>query len=174
MLCIHESSNSNPQSCACNFMRYKHPGLKMRLKTKIQYKKVYNHSGLNKNCQYSMAIAMWLILITHSRLRTFFSDAHDSTSHNISLSFSLALEDMCKERKMMNVRKFSVRYPCSPVSHYSDVIMGAMASQITSLTIVYLTVYSGADQRKHHKAPRHWPLCGEFTGDQWIPRTNGK
>ena len=19
------------------------------------------------------------------------------------------------------------------------------------------------------KAPRHWPLCGEFTGDQWIP-----
>ena len=22
------------------------------------------------------------------------------------------------------------------------------------------------------KAPRHWPLCGEFTGEQWIPRTN--
>ena len=20
------------------------------------------------------------------------------------------------------------------------------------------------------KAPRHWPLCGEFTGDRWIPR----
>ena len=33
--------------------------------------------------------------------------------------------------------------------HYSDVIMGMMASQITSLTIVYTTVYSGADQRKH-------------------------
>ena len=30
--------------------------------------------------------------------------------------------------------------------------MGAMASQIASLTIVYLTVYSGADQRKHHFA----------------------
>ena len=30
-----------------------------------------------------------------------------------------------------------------------DVIMGAMPSQITSLTIVYSTVYSGADQRKH-------------------------
>ena len=27
--------------------------------------------------------------------------------------------------------------------------MGAMTSQITSLTIVYLTVYSGTDQRKH-------------------------
>ena len=33
--------------------------------------------------------------------------------------------------------------------HYSDVIMGTMASQIPSLTIVYSTVYSGADQRKH-------------------------
>ena len=21
------------------------------------------------------------------------------------------------------------------------------------------------------KAPRHWPLCVEFTGDRWIPRT---
>ena len=24
------------------------------------------------------------------------------------------------------------------------------------------------------KAPRHWPLCGEFTGDRWISRTNGQ
>ena len=24
------------------------------------------------------------------------------------------------------------------------------------------------------KAPRHWPLCGEFTDDRWIPRTNGQ
>ena len=36
--------------------------------------------------------------------------------------------------------------------NYSDVIMGAMASQITSLTIVYSTVYSGADQRKHQSS----------------------
>ena len=34
-------------------------------------------------------------------------------------------------------------------SNYSDVIMGAMASQITSRMIVYSTFYSGADQRKH-------------------------
>ena len=32
--------------------------------------------------------------------------------------------------------------------HYNDVTMSLMASQITSLTIVYSTVYSGADQRK--------------------------
>ena len=34
----------------------------------------------------------------------------------------------------------------------NDVIMGAMASQITSLTIVYSIAYSGADQRKHQSS----------------------
>ena len=49
--------------------------------------------------------------------------------------------------------------------------MGAMASQITSPTIVYSTVYLGADQRKKSKLRVTGPLCGEFTGDQGIPRT---
>ena len=35
------------------------------------------------------------------------------------------------------------------IIHDSDITMDAMASQITNLTIVYLTVCSGADQRKH-------------------------
>ena len=33
--------------------------------------------------------------------------------------------------------------------HNNDVMMGTIASQITSLTIVYSMVYSDADQRKH-------------------------
>ena len=33
--------------------------------------------------------------------------------------------------------------------HYSDVITGAIASEFTSLRIVYSTAYSGIDQRKH-------------------------
>ena len=37
-------------------------------------------------------------------------------------------------------------------THYNDVIMGAIASQITSLTIVSSTVYSDADQRKHQSS----------------------
>ena len=37
-------------------------------------------------------------------------------------------------------------------SHYSDVVMGAIASQITSLMLVYSTVYSGEDQRKHQSS----------------------
>ena len=44
--------------------------------------------------------------------------------------------------------------------------MGAMASQITSLTIVYATVYLGADQRKHQSSASlafgNSPVTGEF------------
>ena len=55
------------------------------------------------------------------------------------------------------------------------VIMSVMASQITSLTIVYSTVYSGADQRKHqssaslaivrgiHRSPVNSPCKGPVT-----------
>ena len=45
--------------------------------------------------------------------------------------------------------------------------MGPMASQITSLTIVY----TGVDQRKH-QSPASLVFVQEFTGDRWIPRTN--
>ena len=36
--------------------------------------------------------------------------------------------------------------------NYSDVIMGAMVSQITSFTIVHSTVHLGADQRKYQSS----------------------
>ena len=36
--------------------------------------------------------------------------------------------------------------------HYNGVIMSAMVSQITSLTIVYSTAHWGADQRKHESS----------------------
>ena len=47
---------------------------------------------------------------------------------------------------------FGALAKCSETPHYTDVIMGAIASQITSLTIVYSTVYSDADQRKHQSS----------------------
>ena len=54
------------------------------------------------------------------------------------------------------------------LSHYNDVTMDTIASQITSLTVVYSTVYSDADQRKHQSSaslafvPRNSLLTGEF------------
>ena len=41
---------------------------------------------------------------------------------------------------------------CNKISHYNDVIMSAMVSQVTSLTIVYSTIYLDADQRKHQSS----------------------
>ena len=47
---------------------------------------------------------------------------------------------------------FDQRFIKSIIHHYGDVIMDAIASQITSLTIVYSIVYSDADQRKHQSS----------------------
>ena len=52
--------------------------------------------------------------------------------------------------------------------HYTGVIMTTVASQITSRTVVHSTVYSDAD-KENIKAPRHWPVCGEFTGTGEFP-----
>ena len=60
--------------------------------------------------------------------------------------------------------------------HYGDVIMGEIASQITSLTIVYSAVYSGTDQREHKKhrgpvnSPHKWPVtrkCFHLMTSSW-------
>ena len=59
---------------------------------------------------------------------------------------------------------------CEIRSHYYDVIVGAITSLITSLLIVYSTVYSDTDQRKHqsstplafvwgiHRGPHKWQV----------------
>ena len=55
--------------------------------------------------------------------------------------------------------------------------MSTVASQITSLTIAYSTVYSGADQRKHQSSASLAFVQGIhrwFTADRWITRTKGQ
>ena len=59
---------------------------------------------------------------------------------------------------------------CLRDSHHSDVILDAMACQSTSFTIVYST-FIQAQIKENIEALRHWPLCREFTGHRWIPRT---
>ena len=38
------------------------------------------------------------------------------------------------------------------IQHYSDIVMGAIESQITSFKIVFSAVYSAADHRKHQSS----------------------
>ena len=69
-------------------------------------------------------------------------------------------------QKMQDNHKTAKQY------HYNDVIMGAAASRITSLTIVYSSVYSGADQRKHQRSAslasvrriHRWPVNSPYKG----------
>ena len=58
-------------------------------------------------------------------------------------------------------------------SHYHYVKMTTLASQITSLTVVYSTVYSDADQRKHQSSASLAFVWGSHR-DRWIPRTKGQ
>ena len=67
--------------------------------------------------------------------------------------------------------------------HYDDVTMGAKASQITSLTIVYSNFYSGADQSKYQSSallafvwgihrgpvnsPHKWPVTRKMFPFWW-------
>ena len=57
--------------------------------------------------------------------------------------------------------------------HYIDVIMTTMASQITSLTVVYSTVYSDADQSKHQSSASLAFVWG-IHRDRWIPHIKGQ
>ena len=75
------------------------------------------------------------------------------------------------------------------IFHYTDVIMSTMTSQITSLTIVYSTVYWGADQRKHQSSAslafvqgihrstvnslHKWPITCKMFADEWRRISHG-
>ena len=69
----------------------------------------------------------------------------------IKISFGVIIlfvadRKVCVFIEVQRIHRF---YITKSVIHYIDIIMRAMASQITSLTIDYLTIYSGPHQRKH-------------------------
>ena len=97
------------------------------------------------------------------------------------------------ECKFTSTREFVYPYltqvlPLWLPVHYNDVIMSAMASQITGVPIVRSVVSSGADQRKHqssaslvfgrgiHRFPFYAVIMFEFYTDifdnlSWYPST---
>ena len=62
------------------------------------------------------------------------------------------LSKIVNATKTMRVDKKQKWMVVNIASHYIDVIMTTMASQISSLTVVYSIVYSGAGQRKHQSS----------------------
>ena len=73
-------------------------------------------------------------------------DANKNT--DIQLGLEIMTDIAMKIEIEMGLMKFRLPFG----DHYGGVLMGVMASQITSLTIVYSTVYSGAIQAKHQSS----------------------
>ena len=53
---------------------------------------------------------------------------------------------------ILHTHAYMIIVTSAPNFHYDDVIMTRLASQITSLTVVYSIVYSGVNQRKHQSS----------------------
>ena len=74
-----------------------------------------------------------------------------SNAENVSIWWRHHASEATTKKSSWIIRMNSI--PTDYIAtHYDDVIMMAIASQITSLTIVYSNVYSGAHQRKHQSS----------------------
>ena len=96
------------------------------------------------------ALLLLIVVIWHVR------DSYDNSSKLFDLHWSNHTKAPISVRQSWRI---SIHW-----SHYIDVIMTTVASQITILTVVYSRLFIQAQINENIKAPRHWPLCGEFTG----------
>ena len=112
-------------------------------------------------------IAHWLTIYRHryktgvlkpsneTMLQKTFSGQQNITSHRESYEASIQMAICWTVSNIVSFQEAIYRewmLHRNLIGHYSDVIMGAIASQITSLTIVYSTVCPGADQRKYQSS----------------------
>ena len=75
---------------------------------------------------------------------------HPSNNTNNALAGLLwILSQIAKAFRATSIRH---GFDMKMLDHYNDVIMSTMVSQVTSLTIVYSTVYSCTDERKHQSS----------------------
>ena len=84
------------------------------------------------NCDASM----WKLISNSSDINFILCDIHGRSCKKLVLFMAI----------------FMTGRVSKDVHHYNDVILSAMASQITSLMIVYSTAYTGADERKHQSS----------------------
>ena len=131
-------------------------------------------------------VAQIVIMCIELSLRyAWWSHGHYGVSHQLQLNCLFSNLIMGKRQKSTPRRLLYVwgSHRCQMVSphtgcsnagnHYNDVIMPTEASQITSLTIVYSIVYSGAYQRKHQSSASLAFVRG-IHRDRWIPHTKGQ
>ena len=120
-----------------------------------------------------------LIILLHkahlTRHQQYLGDIHGLIQKRRNSSvLAVALGQFCMKSSMSHCHIGAKKLPESTLTqfHYSDVIMSAMASQITSVPIVYSTVCSGADKRTHRspaslafvRGIHRWPVNSTHKG----------
>ena len=75
------------------------------------------------------------------------------------LCYTMCRHSIVWRNRCHNLRLVDIDWSRTTKAHHNDVIMTPMASQITSLTIVYSTVYSGSDEKKPQKTSK-FPVTG--------------
>ena len=81
------------------------------------------------------------------------------------------LYHICAEGCSRAARRIGGLYVSDSNFDYNDVIIGAIAFQITSLTIVFSAVYLDTDKRKQQSSASLAFVRGIH---RWIPPTNGQ
>ena len=111
----------------------------------------------NELLTFKVCNGKYLLNIDAQRIKHYI----DGLVHDCSNSIAKALELL---QSKPSIWCQSCKY------HYNDIIMTTMASQITSLAVVYSAVYSGVDQRKY-QSPASMAFVWRIHRDRWIPRT---
>ena len=68
----------------------------------------------------------------------------------------------------IHIEQLSFRWIITMTSYWERRRLKSLALQL------FTQPFTRVQIKENSKAPRHWPLCGEFTGDRWILRTKGQ
>ena len=113
---------------------------------------LYVHTYLHTSLYACMYVWMWRYIHVCMHFRV------HADKYVITFGWSSILRSVLLRSLSPSVRRRgNAVHPVLHVTHislihYNDVTMSAMASQIASLRIVYSTVYSGTDWRKHQSS----------------------
>ena len=154
--------------------------MKVRLSTHIcitwlQSVKMFQWCLCNYGTMVYLCLLLNLVVLKSSLGHTNIYQTYiEGLVQDCSISIANALEIMQSGTDHLYLQ--FILFPNIPIVqafHYRDVMMNTMVSQITGVLIVYSTVCSGGDQRKHQSSAS-LALWGEFTSDRWIPHTKGQ
>ena len=100
-----------------------------------------------------------------------------SDLHSFEILADIPSISLSRHKKDLQLHKvFSTRYTCWH-SFYTTLQWRHNETECVSNHQPHVCELNGlfkAQIKQNIKAPRHWPLSEEFTGDRWIPRTNGQ